>query len=76
MKDTVLDFRSYTERGKHTHCDKRYDKSDVGVLWVHKEQAPALTREKEVEEVFLEMTFELNLGRWIVCLLLKYSSSA
>lgn len=56
MKDTVLDFRSYAERGKHTHCDKRYDKSEVGVLWVHKEQAPALTRGKEVEEEFLAMT--------------------
>ena len=39
MKDTVLDFRSYTKRGKHKHCDKCYDKSEVGVLWVPKEQA-------------------------------------
>lgn len=38
---------------------------------VHKGVVPALTREKDVQEVFLEMTFEVYVGRWILCLLLS-----
>ena len=58
MKGIVLDFRSYTKRGKHRHRDKCCDKSEAGVLWACKEWVPALTRKKDVQELFLKMTFE------------------